>query len=256
MSQSLYTAKMGIKAQQARLDILGNNIANVNTIGFKNVRTDFKDALYQTLRRPVQPQDDLNLELGHGVLVASTTRDFTEGSIQVTGNVTDLALTDEGFFSILNPDGSIEYTRNGALALSKEADGNYLVTGNGAYVLDPQGNRIRIEGSTADLVISQEGAISQADGEPYAQLGLFTFNNLKGLEALQNSNFKPTVASGDPIAITGQPLVRQGALEMSNVELANEMTRLIRTQRAFQLNSRALTTADQMMGIANNMRRA
>ena len=271
MNQSILTGKSGVKAQQHRLDIIGNNLANVNTNGYKTVRADFKDALYQTLRRPVQPQDQLNLELGHGVLLGATNRDFSTGSMNQSGNPLDVMLTGEGFFAALNPNGEVQYTRNGTFSLSNEADGMYLVNGNGWYVLDENGERISIEftmteedasgnritreANLSDLGIDTQGNMYFGDNAPFAKLGFVTFDNVGGLEAVGNSMFIPTEASGELRAVDSLTQVKQGYLEMSNVDLANEMSRLIRTQRAMQLSSRAITTADQMMGVANTMRR-
>lgn len=257
MNQAIFTAKSGIRSQQTRLDVIGNNLANVNTVGFKTVRVDFKDAIYQTLRRPVQPQDELNLELGHGTLVGATYRDFRVGQVQVTNNITDIMLTGDGYFAVETASGETQYTRNGALALSNEEDGLYLVTGYGAYVLDTNGERIAIPGSSTELVIDQQGLVSNgSEDPPVAQIAVYRFDNMPGLQAVGESNFIPSVISGEPKLVSGEDIVRQGAIEMSNVELANEMTRMIRTQRAFQLSSRALTTADQMIGLAVNMRRS
>ncbi len=272
MNQSILTAKTGVRAQQQRLDVIGNNLANINTNGYKTVRADFQDALYQTLRRPVQPQDQLNLELGHGTLLGATTRDFRPGSMQATGNPLDVMLTGEGFFTVMSPNGETQYTRNGTFTLSNEADGLYLVNGQGWYVLDDSGARIRIDftmvdedasgnpitrdANLSDLTIGQDGSLAFGRNAPFAKLGLRTFDNLGGLEAVGNSMFVPTEGSGEPRSLDEGVLVKQGYLEMSNTDLATEMTRMIRTQRAMQLSSRALTTADQMMGVANNIRRS
>jgi flagellar basal-body rod protein FlgG len=271
MSQSLFSAKTGIRAQQQRLDIIGNNLSNANTNGYKSVRADFKDALYQTLRRPVQPQDELNLELGHGTLLGATMRDFNVGSMQNTGSPLDAMITGDGFFIVQSPQGDTQYTRNGTFLLSNEADGMYLVDGNGWYVLGDNGERIRLEttltetdeeGNTttrqanlSELVIDTEGNLYFGENEPFARLGARTFDNLQGLEATGSSNFIATVESGEARALDDGVQIKQGYLEMSGTDLASEMTRMIRTQRAMQLSSRALTTADQMMGIANTIRR-
>jgi flagellar basal-body rod protein FlgG len=315
MSQAIFTAKTGIKAQQARLDIIGNNLANANTNGYKSVRADFKDALYQTLRRPVFPenggegaqtataaqnggagviaplaygqgaqdgiysygddyrafQDELNLETGVGTILGQTIRRFTVGSMQDTGQPLDVMLTGEGFFTVASPAGDIGYTRDGTFRLSNEADGMYLINGDGFYVLDEQGERIRLpmlvtdtdaDGNTftrpanlSQLSINADGYMNFGTDPPFARLGLRDFPHSSGLEAVGNSLFKETIASGEPQAVEEGVLVRQGFIEMSTTDLANEMVRMIRTQRAMQLSSRALTTADQMMGIAISARR-
>lgn len=255
MNQAILTAKSGVLAQQTRLDVIGNNVANVNTTGYKSSRVDFKDALYQTLLRPVQPQDDLNLERGHGVLVSATGRDMSNGTLQQTNNMLDFKIEGNGFFTVQDPQGEQRYTRNGAFTVSIEEDGNYLVNGNGWYVLDTNSERIQIPALNGQLYSDQNGNLFIDEQAPFAQLGRVRFDNPNGLEAAGDSTFTVTEASGEPVTLVeGETTVIQGALEASNVDLANEMTRLIRTQRALQLSSRAISTADQMMGIANNIR--
>ncbi len=255
MIQSTYTARGGLIAQQQRLDIIANNMANLSTTAYKAVRADFKDALYQTMVRPVQPQDGLNLQKGTGVLLGATTRDFTQGTPQMTGGALDLMLSGDGFFALQDIDGETAYTRDGTFGLSVEDGGNFLVTGDGRYVLDKNGQPINIKDtSTDDLSIQADGTmLNTATGEELGQLGIFTFVNRQGLLANSGNRFEPTESSGEAIESTAT--VRQGYLESSNVDLASEMVRMIRTQRVFSLTSRALTTADQMDSEANQIRR-
>lgn len=253
MLQAGRTAALGIKSQQQRLDNIAHNLANVNTNGYKKMRVDFKDALYSTMERPTQPQEDANLRLGHGSLVSDARKVFTQGSYSETGNETDLYLEGEGFFAVQSPQGQVMYTRDGAFLKSVENTGTYLVTAEGNYVLDVNGNRIRIEGNSFE--VSPEGYISQGDETPaYAMLQVVRFPNEQGLLAYENNLYTVTEASGNPQAANGLTEIKQGALEGSNVDLSSEFTTLIRTQKAFAFASRALSMADQMDGTANQLR--
>ena len=252
-------AASGIRNQQYRIDTIANNVANTNSHGFKTARLDFKDSLYVTgiVPGPARSPDE-NQQKGHGVILNAITRDFKPGNLERTERSLDFAIEGEGFFSLENPSGGISYTRNGVFNLSAETGGLFLVNGQGLYVLDEDGARIQIPAGTTAVVADVDGTLrfnindTQVGG---TRLGIFTFTNLKGLELSGNSNFTQTPAAGARIQANDTVTVRQGILEASNVNLADDMTKLIRTQRAFQLASRALTTADEMQGIANNMRR-
>ena len=257
MYEAMMIAATGLHNQQRRLDTIANNVANVNTVGFKSVRLDFKDALYTAGIVPGLPRTpEGNQQKGHGLMVAGTGKDFRTGNIQMTERPLDVAIEGEGFFELRDMEGNLLYTRNGAFNLSSEADGAYLVNGNGLYVMDVNGERIMLPEFAETITIGLDGAISfLTDGEESnIMIGVYTFRNLTGLLSSGNGNYSESPASGEKLTADGA-LIRQGAIEGSNVNLAEEMTRMIRTQRAFQLASRALTTADEMQGIANNMRR-
>lgn len=256
MIQSTYTARSGLIAQQQRMDTIANNMANLSTVGYKSVRADFKDALYQTMVRPQQPQDGLNLQKGVGTLLGATTRDFVQGTPQMSGGALDLMLSGDGFFAVQDINGDTLYTRDGSFSLSVQGEASkFLVTGDGRYVLDTNGQPIDLKDTpTSDIAFKEDGTIWRVStGEQLGELGIYTFMNRKGLEAASNNRFRQTDASGEPIESTAA--VRQGYLESSNVDLAGEMVRMIRAQRAFSLSSRALTTADQMDSEANQIRR-
>ncbi|NCB30740.1 MAG: flagellar hook-basal body protein [Clostridia bacterium] len=255
MIQSTYTARSGLIAQQQRMDIIANNMANLSTTGYKSVRADFKDALYQTMVRPVQPQNGLNLERGHGVLLGATMRDYAQGTPQQTASALDLMLDGDGFFAVQDSDGETVYTRDGSFSLSIEDTSTFLVTTDGRYVLDKDGKPIDIKSTVTDnLAIKGDGTIwDTSNGFQIGQLGIHTFINRQGLEAVSGNCFQATDASGEAIASTAT--VRQGYLESSNVDLAGEMVNMIRAQRAFSLTARALTTADEMDSEANQIRR-
>lgn len=258
MYEALSIAATGLKNQQRRLDTIAHNVANANTTAYKSVRLDFKDALYTAGITPGPARTpEGNQQKGHGLMVAGITKDFRAGNIQTTDRPLDLTIEGEGFFELGDNDGNIVYTRNGNFTVSVEDDGTYLVNAEGLYVLDTEGTRIQIPYGTGEINIGNNGDINfMADTEiiGIVTLGIYTFRNITGLLDVGDSNYAESVASGERRPAEGIK-VWQGTLEGSNVSLAEEMTRLIRTQRAFSLASRALTTADEMEGIANNMRR-
>ena len=281
MFEAINIAATGIKHQQSRLDTIANNVANINSVGYKSVRLDFKDALYTNefnTSYPRTPEPTGNQQKGHGVMIAAITKDFRTGSIQSTGRDLDVVIEGEGFFELEDPNGNILYTRNGAFELSEGPEGLFIVSGDGWYLHDDGGNRIEVPRDTTSIYIDTQGTITfkkaqsptiGEDGEELLQeegaedeeqegiqvkLGIFTFRNITGLESSGNGNYIETEASGEKRPAENIK-VWQGDIEMSNVNLAEEMTRIIRTQRVYQLASRALTTADDMEGIANNLRR-
>ncbi len=251
MMNALDNAASGLRAQQTRLDTIGHNIANVNSVGYKANRVDFMDTLYGRFRVPVGDAMEANLLHGTGVRVAGSDKDFSEGYFETTERLLDFAIDGEGFFVVEDIDGTRLYTRNGNFHTSIEEDGHYLVTSEGKYVLDDNGEHIRIPYSGKFSVGS--GGVLVDDNEAFANLAIVTFPNKTGLDARGETCFVETGASGAP---EDNPIatIRQGYLEGSNVNLAQELTLLIRTQRAFTLASEALRTADDMEGLANNMR--
>lgn len=260
MMQASSTGKMGLIAQLYRMDVISNNIANTNTQGFKARSVTFQDMLYNTMYRPAGDQN-VNLQRGTGVQVASTPLSLTPGIAENTGGLLDFMIDGDGFFAVQGLDGSVEYTRNGSFAVSVEDDGNYLVNTQGLYVLDTEGRRIMFpdDEMTSTISIDSDGGLHMGDDTDelstrFAVMGIFNFNNPYGLENSGSSNFKANGASGEAILVTdGNMRVRQGFVEASNTEVSMEMTQLIRTQRAFSFASRCITTADEMEAIANNM---
>jgi len=252
MIQSVYTAKLAIIAQQRRVDTIANNIANVNTYGYKNNKVTFKDALYSTLIRPTGAQN-VNLERGNGVLISATARSFDDGMPVETGVNLDLCLQGDGFFTVRNGQGELMYTRNGAFNVSTEAGGNYLVTAQGYYVMDSNLNRIKLPDDLEKLTVNAAGALSEGALAPFATLNIAAFTNNEGLSAVSENCYMPTPSSG-PAGKAQGIIVKQGFLESSNVDLAMELTRLIRAQRAFSLASKAVTMGDEMDAAANNLR--
>jgi len=253
MAQSLYTAAAGMKAQQQNIDTIANNIANINTGGYRKSRADFSDAIYSAMQNNALPADGQtgNLQLGHGAILAATRKIFTPGALQQTDRSLDAALAGEGFFAVENPDGPILYTRDGNFSSSPEDGRHFLVTAGGNYVLDQNGARISSLSALDRLEIGTDGEIT-ADGQPVGVIGIWNFANPDGLESVGSKNFLATEASGQAQQATAE--VRQGFMESSNVELSDEMTELIAAQRAYSLLSRAISTADNMRAVENNIR--
>jgi len=259
MYEAKSIAATALRHQQARIDSIANNVANVNTVAYKAARLDFKDALYTAGLNPSWPRSpEENQQKGHGLMIAQIGKEYSRpGNLERTELPLDFAIEGEGFFSLSDPNGDMLYTRNGRFSLSVEADGTYIVNGEGLYVLDVNGARIMMPFGTDSIEADVDGTVRFLRGSEElgrSEFGIYTFRNLYGLEASGNGNYAQTPAAGERFFAPNATL-RQGILEASNVSLAEEMTRLIRTQRAFQLASRALTTADEMEGIANNMRR-
>lgn len=248
--RSLNMASLGLQAQQNRVNVIANNIANVNTIGYKCQRVDFQDALYTQIKNPANLQQQ-GMKQGSGVLLGTTNRDCTQGAVLGTGVNLDMYINGDGYFTVQDSSGARMYTRNGAFAVSAEADGNYLVTGNGDYVLDENNARIKLPDGVNAIAVNEDGSL-WANGAQFARLGIVTFTNQNGLSAAGGGCFMETAASGAPVDSDAK--VVQGALEASNVDLSTEMSRLIRAQKAFSMASRAVSVWDEMESTTNNLR--
>ncbi len=256
--QSLYTAATGMQAQTLNIDTISNNLANVSTNGFKKQRVDFQDLLYLNLKpagTPTSPETNvpIGIQVGEGVKPVDTKRIFTQGSISNTNNPLDILIEgDDSFFQVTRPDGEVVYTRDGSF--TRDGNGN-MVNADG-YFMDPP---VQIPADASQVVITQDGRImvtmaGQTDQAQVGQLELTRFVNPGGLSALGHNIFQTTAASGDPItgipSSVGFPSVRQGSLELSNVDVVTEMVNLIVAQRAYEMNSKAVTASDQMMQTA------
>ncbi|QDX81363.1 flagellar basal-body rod protein FlgG [Denitratisoma sp. DHT3] len=254
MIRSLWIAKTGLDAQQTQLDVISNNLANVGTNGFKRSRAVFEDLLYQNLRQPgaqstQQTMIPSGLMLGVGVRPISTEHIFTQGSLQKTENALDIAINGQGFFQIQMPDGTLAYTRDGAF--QKDSTGQ-VVTSSG-YPLSPA---ITIPSDAVSVTISRDGVVSilQAGNPAPTQIGsiqLATFVNAGGLQSVGENLFVETASSGTPTPNTpgnnGAGVLNQGYVETSNVNVAEELVNMIQTQRAYEMNSKAISTSDQML---------
>jgi len=255
MQGALWTSKTGLSAQDANLRTISNNLANASTVGFKRDRTMFEDLMYQIQRQPgAQNAQDAQLpsglQLGTGVRVVGTQKDFTEGSMQVTEQSLDMAINGRGFLQVLLPNGQTAYTRNGQLQLNSDGA---LVNSEG-YLLQPA---ITLPTDTQTVTIGKDGTVSVsiAGQNGVTQIGNITttdFVNPAGLQALGGNLFQETASSGSPQSGTpgqgGLGTLEQGTLEGSNVDVVNEMVNMITTQRVYEMNSKVLKTADDMLG--------
>lgn len=259
MIRSLWIAKTGLDAQQQQMDVISNNLANVNTTGFKRARAVFEDLLYQNVRQAgaqssQQTQLPSGLQMGTGVRTVATEKIHTQGNLTQTGNSMDLAINGNGFFQVLRPDGTMGYTRDGSFQIDNQGQ---LVTASG-YAVQPG---ITIPPNVTSITVGTDGTVSatQAGTATPIQIGnlqMATFVNPAGLQAIGDNLFIETGASGTPN--TGNPgsnglgVINQGFLETSNVNIVEEMVNMITTQRAYEINSKAVKAADEMLQYVNN----
>ena len=255
MIRSLWIAKTGLDAQQTQLDVITNNLANVSTNGFKRARAVFEDLLYQTLRQPgaqssQQTTVPSGLQIGLGTKPVATERIHTQGNLSQTGNALDVAIQGQGFFQVQMPDGTLAYTRDGSF--QKDANGQ-LVTSSG-YPLSPP---IQIQADVLSVTISRDGEVSvlrsgQSTPQAAGNIQVATFVNPGGLQSAGENLYVETASSGTPTPNTpgsnGAGLLSQGYVETSNVNVVEELVSMIQTQRAYEINSKAVSTSDQMLG--------
>jgi flagellar basal-body rod protein FlgG len=259
MNPGIRTSASGMKAQQLMVDTIANNLANVNTTGFKRSRVSFEDVLYETLQGPRQvnpndPQTLAPIQIGKGVRLAAINRLHTQGAAEQTGRPLDLLIEGDGFFQVERPDGSTAYTRDGSFTLSDRGE---LVT-NGGYRVLPG---ITVPSDAQGLTISAAGVVSitGAGGQTteIGRLELARFVNPTGLMALGENLYAETAASGE--AMTGSPQeqgmgrILQGVLEASNVEIVQEMTDMIAAQRAYEINAKAIRAGEEMMQVTGDL---
>lgn len=271
MMRALYTAATGMKAGQTNVDTIANNLSNVNTNGFKTTRTEFKSLLYQTIQTRTTSangeEKPVGAQVGLGTRVASTTTIYTQGTMNASESATDFALEGDGFFAVRGIDGETYYTRNGNFTWAVDAAGNTVLSDvEGCPVLDREGNAIYVpEGISAQaMIFKQSGEICYLHPDGYEvamnqSFGVYQFNNPSGLEKLSFSRLQPTEASGEAILEgemgTQASKVCQYFLEGSNVQVADEMVNMIIAQRAYEMNSKAIQTADSMLQTANELKR-
>ena len=254
MIRSLWISKTGLDAQQTQMDVTANNLANVSTHGFKRSRAVFEDLLYQTLRQPGaqssgQTQLPSGLQLGTGVRPVATERIFTQGNLQQTQNPMDIAIQGQGFFQVQMPDGTNSYTRDGSFQVNAQGQ---LVTSSG-FAVQPA---ITIPPNALSVSVSRDGIVSvQRAGQTgltqVGQIQLVGFMNPAGLQSMGENLFTETAASGTPGAnnpgANGMGLLNQGYVETSNVNVVEELVGMIQTQRAYEINSKAIQSSDQML---------
>lgn len=273
MVRSLWTAATGMIAQQTNVDTIANNLANVNTTGYKTQVNEFKSLLYQNIQtKTTSANGDAkpsSAQVGLGVRNASISSVFKEGSLTASDSDTAFAIDGKGFFAVRGADGNTYYTRNGNFTWSLNAAGRtMLADSQGCPVLDSRGNEILVPQNvqSESMVFSDDGTISYRDPAtsqviPLNQsFGIYQFNNPAGLEKLSSSRLQATAASGNPMLEGATPGLErsdviQSRLEGSNVQVADEMVNMIVAQRAYEINSKAITTADSMLDTANNLKR-
>jgi len=252
MIRSLWISKTGLEAQQTQMDVIANNLANVSTTGFKRSRAVFEDLLYQTIRQPgaqssQQTQVPSGLQIGTGVRPVASERIQTQGNLQLTSNNLDVAVNGAGFFQVLMPDGTTAYTRDGSFQTDSQGQ---LVTSSG-FPVQPA---MTIPANATSVTIGRDGTVSATVAGVSSQVGslqLATFINSAGLQSQGENMYVETASSGTPSTTVpgtnGAGLLNQGYIETSNVNVVEEMVNMIQTQRAYEINSKAITTSDQML---------
>ncbi len=259
MFSSLWVAKTGLDAQQTRMDVISNNLANANTTGYKSARASFQDLVYQNLRQPggqttEQTQSPSGLMLGTGVRVVGSEKLFTQGNIEQTGNPLDVAVQGRGFLQVTMPDGTIAYTRDGSLHMDQNGQ---IVTANG-YALDPA---LSVPSNAQSITIGSDGTVSvslpgQAATQQIGTVQLADFINPAGLQPNGDNLYLETASSGSPQigqpGLNGLGTLAQGALESSNVNVVEQMVDMIETQRTYEMNSKAVSAADSMLQFLTN----
>jgi len=262
MMRAMWSAAAGMSVQGMNMDVISNNIANVNTTGYKKASAEFQDLLYQTINLAGTSSSSNSslpngLQLGHGSKLQSVTRQYTTGNFKTTGGRFDMAIQGDGFFTVLQADGSNAYTRDGAFAVDQNGT---LVNSNGNSLV-PQ---ITVPQDALTVTIAQDGTVSvsqagQTAPQQIGQITLVNFINPGGLNLIGGNLVQPTLASGDPIegnpGLGGLGTIRQGFLEASNVDLAEEMVNMIIGQRAYEANSKTIQTADSMLSLVNSLKR-
>ena len=262
MIKGLYTAAAGMSAQQNNIDVISNNIANVNTTGFKQDRAEFQDLMYQSLNytagaTSATTNNPTGIDVGLGVRISGVQKNFVQGSLRETGNTYDFAIQGNGFFKVITATGETAYSRNGEFKL--DSDGA-IVNGQG-FKLEPE---IVIPPNLVKISIAEDGMVSGSDATTGAitqlgQITLATFINPSGLAPQGNSLYLASTVSGDPTegtpGLNGVGSVRQGMLESSNVQMVTEMVNLITAQRGYEANSKAINTTDTMLQTVNQLKR-
>lgn len=262
MIKAMRTAASGMAAQQMNVDNIANNLANVNSTGFKRSRVEFQDVLYKNYRQAgtataIGSSVPVNLAIGYGTRPVATAREFSVGDFVPTGNPLDIAISGMGFFQIRMPDGTTNYTRDGAFKLSAEGQ---VVTSDGFFVYpeiiipeDATAISVSLDGTVEVVIVGSE------DPQTVGQFELARFINPAGLSAIGHNMFRQTGASGDPIlgypTLEGLGKIDQGYLEMSNVKVVDEMVNMIIAQRAYEINAKVIKTGEDMAQIVNNLKR-
>jgi flagellar basal-body rod protein FlgG len=262
MIRALWTSASGMEAQQMNLDVIANNLANVNTSGFKKSSIQFSEMMYDTNESPGASSTDstttpTGIQVGYGSKAVATERNFTQGNMQQTGNTYDVAIQGQGFYKLTLPDGSNAYTRDGSFLVNSDGQ---LVTNQG-YLVSGVG---QISPTATNVTIGSDGTISATVNNAAVKISPITISNFpnpEGLNSLGSNLYQETAASGNAVdgqtpGQNGMGTLAQGYIETSNVQVVEEMVNMIQAQRAYEINSKAIQTSDQMMGMANNLRQS
>lgn len=270
MMRSLWTAASGMRTQQTTIDVISNNLANVNTTSYKKETAEFKSLLYQTIQTKTTSangeQKPIGAQVGLGVRNASISTTFRQGSVQPTEGTWDFAIQGNGFFQVKGEDGELYYTRTGKFQMAIAANGTMLATADGLPVLDTNGSAIVFDSTidTSKISVAEDGTLCYPDANNNPQslgvrIGLVQFTNPGGLNKTGDSMYQVSDASGEPVLESSgsvkQSKISQGYLEASNVQVVDEMVDMIVAQRAYEMNSKAITTSDEMLGQANQLKR-
>lgn len=270
MMRALWTAATGMTGQQTNVDVIANNLSNVNTTAYKKSRVEFKDLVYDNRSRAYNLKEKdapIDLQVGLGARPAATLKDFTDGTYTMTEKATDFAISGSGFFALQNGQGEVVYTRDGNFSFSPTEEGQMLVNSQGFPVLDAEGESIVLDvDDLNDFIVQTDGKIFMKDdegvlGDTGIEIGVVSFKNPAGLLSIGSNNYSPTANSGEPTWENAfdenetRSTVMQNQLEGANVELVEEMVNLIVAQRAYEINSKTVTAADEMLQQANNLKR-
>lgn len=262
MLRSLWTAATGMKAQQTNIDTITNNLSNVNTTAYKKTRAEFQDLLYQTIRpagvtNNMGSQYPTPIQIGHGVKLSATMKSFVQGTPVNTGGTFDMAIQGDGFFMVQQPNGELGYTRDGSFKIDSEGN---IVTSEGYYMLP----EVTIPAESTQVVIRENGDVAvsvpgQTDMQIIGVIKLVKFPNAAGLMSIGKNLYIESEASGEALegipGFEGFGTLAQGMLEASNVSVVEEMVNLITSQRAYEINAKAIQTSDEMLGLANDLKR-
>lgn len=260
MVRALWTSASGMEAQQMNLDVIANNLANVNTSGFKKSSIQFQEMMYETAKAPGSSTSDSStaptgVQVGYGSKPVATERNFTQGNLQQTGNTYDVAIQGTGFYKLTLPDGTNAYTRDGSFLVNSDGQ---IVTNQG-YILTGAGT---VDPKATNVAIGSDGTISATVNNATVKISPITISNFpnpEGLNSMGQNLYQETQASGNAIdgqtpGTNGLGTLSQGYIETSNVQVVEEMVNMIQAQRAYEINSKAIQASDDMMGMANNMR--
>lgn len=258
MIRGYYSSATALKSRQKSINVISNNIANVNTKGFKKSSANFEDTMYSTFLKKYPDSINSHYDIGNGSYLSEVERDFSQGDITETGRQLDIALNGDGFICVIDNSGNKSYTRGGSFSFMPGGrKSKYIVNEEGYYLANSRGRKIEIPNDISEITIDSEGNIKHDEkikSSKYLKLDVVKFQNAKGLIAKGGGIYSETILSGDPI-VNNDSEVQQGYLEISNVDIATEMVELMENQRILSLNSKLIQTIDEMQSLSNKLRR-